>query len=182
MRYGIYPPAYMKTGGAPIYNARKDKLTTPFWKDMITSSRCFVVISAFSEWVNVSDYVKSGYATIDEIQDYFEGELEAKKTKASEKGKKYTLSKTDKTPAINRKIMPTFKLKESMEVIAPAVYNKSDNKPFYGFAIITDTPYKEVLNSGHNRSPLLIDKQAADDYLKGASLLKRVDGGLSVYL
>jgi hypothetical protein len=65
MRYGAYPPATVPNPERyTTFNARRDNLTSPFWRPAFLTGHGAVVLSGFFEWVAVSDLLRAGVVTL----------------------------------------------------------------------------------------------------------------------
>jgi putative SOS response-associated peptidase YedK len=71
------------------------------------------------------------------------------------------------------KTLVSFDSNDNEFILAPCLYDhySNGNKSFYSFAIITDEPNKEVLDSGHDRQPIFLKKCNVESWLnpKGQS-------------
>ena len=144
------------------YNARRDNITSKFWSSCFGKHHGFIVLAGFSEWVEVKDLLQAGKISAEEVASKFSSLIEARKNRVLASGKKYTLTKVERTDARFRKIIIDF-APDNEQIFVPVVYNTA--KGIKGFAILTDDPLPEVAAAGHDRTPIMLTKEAIWDWI-----------------
>lgn len=84
MVYGGHPPPHMapaKAKGLTTYNARRDNLDSPFWEHMFLKRHGLVELDTFFEWVAVSDLLKVGRVSLEQVRAHFQAQAEERKRK-----------------------------------------------------------------------------------------------------
>jgi len=185
MRYGAFPPSFVTDPKKyTAYNARRDNLHSNFWKDMVGYNHGVIVIRGFFEWVKVSDLLRSGKVTIDEVTREFERQAESRKRRVTAAGKPYKPTATEKKDPLMRDVIVAFKPTLHEDLVVPVIFSEcsqidSDHEAIkHGFALLTDDPLPEVRAAGHDRSPILLDEKAAVAWLN----IQRSRGGLDEIL
>ena len=80
MRYSAYPPPDIAHPERyTTYNARRDNLKSPFWRDAHMHHHGFVVLSGIFEWVLVKDLIHAGSVTLDRVKEHFARQSLARK-------------------------------------------------------------------------------------------------------
>lgn len=172
MRYGAYPPPHIEgkiAKNLTTYNARRDNLISSFWSEAFTKHHGFVVIKSFYEWVSVRALVKAGVVSIDQVNEAFTKQANARKLKILSAGKKYKPTPTELKHPLERQIIIAFTPEDEQDLLAPVIYSSgvaADEKSDLGFAIVTDDPPFEVRNAGHDRCPVILTPEAIEPWLK----------------
>jgi putative SOS response-associated peptidase YedK len=173
MRYGAYPPA--SVANPKIYttfNARRDNLTSTFWSGAFMRHHGLVVLEAFYEWVAVKDLLAAGVVTLDEVKAEFAKQAEERKAKILASGKKYRPTPTEQKDPRTRQIIIEFAPEDGSELVAPAIFSYAkigdgeSERWDAGFAIVTDDPPLEVSDAGHDRCPVILDREAVERWLR----------------
>lgn len=130
----------IKFGGC--YNARRDALlTVPWWKDALGKRHGLICVRKFFEYVAREDY-RGGVAksaTFIPGGNRQDGSLEVRFTPANEEW-----------------------------LLVPTLWDEwraKDGRITYSTAIITDLPLKEVSMTGHDRTPIFLTENAAEEWL-----------------
>ncbi len=176
MRYGVFLPesihAWWKTKGKgkpTNYNARRDNLHSKYWDTAFQRNHGFAIIDGFYENVAVRDLVQAKVVTLAEINAEFERRARARQERYRFSKKKYTPTKTEQKPTLDRTIEIYFEPGSDAELIVPVIINTETdlNKyPMKGFAFVTDAPLPEVAAAGHDRSPVFLNDKDIFDWLQ----------------
>jgi putative SOS response-associated peptidase YedK len=158
MRYQAWPADHKEDPRKlSLYNARLDNLKSKFWSSMFCHHHGFAVLTAFYEWVEVRDLLKTGRITLRDVESLFLVQSKEKAERAAAEGKKYSPTPTEKKPALQRKVIIEFKPTQSVDMLVPVIFAIA-NSPHAGelksFAIITTEPPSEVSQAGHDRCPV----------------------------
>lgn len=189
MRYGVYlPPAVhawwarrveegkrhgKKLGTKPTnYNARRNNLASTYWDTAFMHHHGFVVMDGFYENVMVRDLIGAGVITLAHVTAYFAAKSRERMKACLAKGKKYTPTRTEQIPAIERSIEIFFQPHQPQPLLVPVIWNatvRDDGFHDKGFALVTDEPLPEVAAAGHDRTPIFLRPEDAMDWVQPAS-------------
>lgn len=164
MRYGIFPPPQLSHDRTfeAVFNARKDNLTSPFWKESFGHHHGLMVIESFFEWVAVKDLLKANVVSLTEVKAEFSKQMEERRARVLAKGKAFKPTPTELKDPHLRQIMIEFHPQDGQDLVVPLLCNERIVVPefpnFYdiGCAMITDDPPEEVRLAGHGRCPLIL--------------------------
>jgi putative SOS response-associated peptidase YedK len=176
MRYGAWPsPDIDDPGRYSTYNARAEKLASPFWLGCPELATGVVKVKAFLEWVLVADLLKDKKVRLAEVEEIFAAKAAARKKSAEDSGKKFRPSESEKKPAKERKVTILIAPDHAEELYVPVLVSRHaparDFKgPRGGFAIITGPAPAEITKAGHDRCPLHLTHEAALEWLKAKPL------------
>lgn len=171
MRYSVFPPPHLagQRKFDAVFNARRDNLTSPFWKDAFMRNHGFVAVKAFYEWVAVSDLLKADVVTIEQVKEEFEKQTSERKVKVESAGKRYKPTATELKDPTLRQVIIEFRPQEDMEpMLVPVVFTEQvqkDGTVLRGFAIVTDEPPPEVSAAGHDRCPVFLQSDRLNEWL-----------------
>lgn len=168
MRYSAFPPLYLaaeQTKGLTTYNARLESLGRRFWSESFMHCHGIVAIRGFYEWVMVSDLIKGGVVTLDQIHEELANQVANRRKRLAEQGKKYVLTKNDRVEATSRKVIIRFQPENHHDLIVPVIFSHHQESGMMGFAIITTEPSAEIMAAGHDRMPCTIDKTEVERWL-----------------
>jgi putative SOS response-associated peptidase YedK len=169
MRYGAYPPPSIKNAAKyTTFNARRDNLTSDFWSGAFMKHHGYVVLEAFFEWVAVKDLLKAGVVKLPDVEKEFAKQAKEREAKIKAAGKKYKPTPTELKPARDRQIIIQFTPANAQKLLAPVIFSTKKLDDGYldaGFALITDEPNPEVRAAGHDRSPIILESSAINDWL-----------------
>ena len=176
MYYSAYPPSYMSDTQAKqltTFNARRESLSKRFWSEAIGVNHGLIVLKGFYEWVAVKNLVKAGVASIDDVIEEFQRQSDQRKKKWMQSGKnieEYKPSKTELTNPMFRQIIIEFKVKSNHDLLVPVIFtsNHENSNDLNGFAIITDNPNPEIAATGHDRMPINLVFNNAEEWLQAA--------------
>jgi putative SOS response-associated peptidase YedK len=168
MRFGAFPPASLpKNTYYTTYNARRDNLTSRFWSESFCHSHGIIGIESFFEWVNVADLLKDSRISLEQVEEVFRRQTEARKKKVLEAKKKYSPTPTELKDPRERKIIIKFVPEPLGTLFLPTINSKNfENSQEEGFAIITDEPPADVSNAGHDRCPIVLSANFAVEWLQ----------------
>lgn len=177
MYYGAHPPARIspvRAKSLTTYNARCDNLESPFWEHAFLKQHGLAWLDGFFEWVAVPDLLKAGVVTVDQVRAHFEAQALERKVKLEAQGKKHKLTKTELTDPRFRKIIIQFQPAEQALMLAPVLITQvtKDGKMERRFAIITDDPPPEIAEAGHDRCPIMLTADGAEQWLSDASKVR----------
>lgn len=167
MRYGAYPPPGISDKAYTTFNARRDNLTSPFWKFAFKKHHGFVVLKAFYEWVSVQDLLRAKVVKLADIEAEFTRMAAERKAKVEAAGKKYKPTPTELKDPRFRQIIIEFRPEDGKEYAVPVIFShrKVEGIDDWGFAIITDEPPPFVSDAGHDRCPVFLDRAYLDQWL-----------------
>lgn len=169
MRYGAYPPPTIAAGHKyTTFNARRDNLTSPFWSGAFLKHHGFVVLEAFYEWVAVEDLLAAGVVTLGQVTSEFARQAAERKAKILAQGKKYKPTPTEQLDPRQRRIVIAFRPEDGRDLVVPVIFSDqrlADGRMDHGFAIITDEPPPEVRDAGHDRCPVILEPEAAQEWM-----------------
>jgi hypothetical protein len=162
MRFSALPPTNDKVKHRTTYNARRDSLKSSFWSPMLKKNRGLLVIESFREWVPVAGLLEGGIITLDDVRAQFQKEQDEYRAKAEAAGKKYKPSKAQLTDPRFRQIKIDFNPTPQMDLLVPVIFNwrEVDGEWLPAFAMVTDEPIPFVKDAGHDRSPVLLSRDA----------------------
>ena len=170
MRYQMWPSSFQEDPQKlSLYNARLDRLQSPFWGGMWMSHHGFIPIEAFFEWVRVSDVLQAGQVQEQEIKMYFERKTTERKKKIESSGRPYRLTKAEKTPFAERKLIISFTPDERREaLLVPVLWTEHrlpDGVILRSFAVVTKEAPPEVALAGHHRCPVILGETQMKNFL-----------------
>lgn len=168
MRYSAFPPGYVREKSAlSTFNARRDNLRSPFWKECFGRGHGVILLAGFFEWVAVSDLLGAGRVTLAQVVAEFERQKEERRRKLEAAGKAYKPTKTELTDPRFRKTVIQFTAEADHDLVAPVIFNEGvlEGERVKGFAIVTDEPFPEVAAAGHDRSPILLPDSVWPEWL-----------------
>ena len=161
MRYGVHLP------NQP-YNARRENLSSPFWRSHARHRRGIVAVDGFYEQVPVRELIKAGTVSLDKVREEFASLSEKRRAKVESQGKKHQPTATELKDPLDRNIEVLFRPSSRETLWIPVVfdYAKVDGKWCAGFAIVTDRPPSEVEATGHSRCPSSLSESEAAEWLQ----------------
>lgn len=170
MRYQMWPSGFQEDPQKlSLYNARLDRLQSPFWGPMWMSHHGFILIEAFFEWVRVSDLLQAGKVSEQEIKVYFESKTLERKKKIELSGRPYRLTKAEKTPFEERKLIISFTPERRGEALLVPVlwaeHRLPDGVILRSFAVVTKEAPPEVARAGHHRCPVILEETQMEYFL-----------------
>lgn len=164
MRYGAYPPENIfNPKKYTSFNARRDNLTSSFWSNAFLRHHGFIVLQGFYEWVAVKDLLKAGVVTLDDVKAEFARQSEERKAKILVQGKKYKPTPTELKDPLDRQIIIEFKPTADADLLVPVIFSEKkldSGEVDKGFAIVTDEPLPDILEAGHDRSPVILNEES----------------------
>ena len=174
MKYSVEPPDFINDSRRyTSYNARRDNLSSPFWSECFRKHHGLVLLKVFFEWVAVKDLVKAGHVTLAAVKQEFDRQKDMRRDRLKAAGKPYRPTKAELTNPLFRKVVIEFKTAGGADLLTPVVYSRREGPtghPHMGFAIVTDEPPPEVERAGHDRCPVFLKPEAAEQWLRGAAL------------
>lgn len=176
MRYSAFPPSFIADPSRyTTYNARRDNLGSPFWKEMTGVHHGLLVVTAFYEWVKVADLLRAGVVNIEAVKADFARQSENRKAKVLASGKPYKPTPTELKDPRFRDIVICFQAgDQETHLVVPVIFSYGElavgtQIPLKtaGFALITDDPPAEVRKAGHDRCPISLPESAWQMWLAG---------------
>lgn len=171
MRYGAYPPTGLPHAQKyTAFNARRDNLTSPFWREAFQQHHGIVILRRFYEWVAVADLLAAGVISLDAVKKEFARQAAERREKIAASGKPYKPTPTERKDPRDRQIIIEFRPEDGQDLLVPAIFStnpegRADAVDRFGFAIITDDPPLEISAAGHDRCPVILTANALDDWL-----------------
>lgn len=169
MRYSVYPPDFFKSSRKyTSYNARRDNLQSPFWADSFSQHHGLIILKGFYEWVEVRDLINARLAALEALKAEFERQSTERKRRLEAQGKKYRPTPAEKKDLLDRRTIIEFHDRSGRDLLVPVIFSSiklDDGSADFGFAIVTDDPPPEVIEAGHDRCPVILDFNYADDWL-----------------
>jgi putative SOS response-associated peptidase YedK len=175
MRYGTFPEMDPKVARKyTSYNVRSDNIESPFWSNAFLKFHGFLVIEKFFEWVEVKDLIKAGIVSLEDVKSEFDRQIDLRRQKATAESLPFKFSPSEKKPPIERKIVIEFYPVDEDSLIVPIIANmeKFGNVLKQGFAIVTTSPSADILQAGHDRSPIFIPENLLNSWLVDESSRK----------
>ncbi len=169
MRYQAWPSGHAEDPQRlSLYNARRDNLHSPFWRDLFLKHHGFVVVEKFFEWVQVRDLLRAEQVNIETIKDEFARQSEERRNRILAAGKRYSQTPTEKLDPLQRKVIIEFTPESDEPMLVPVIFAERempDGQIFRSFAVVTDDPPPEVLAAGHDRCPICLSSEQLADFL-----------------
>lgn len=170
MRYQLWPPNQTNDPQRlSLYNARLDRLQTPFWRPLFMARHGLIVIDCFYEWVKVGDLLKAGQISDAEIRSLLERKTLERKEKIDRSGKRYRLTQAEKLPFEERKVIISFSPSaDGQTLLVPVLWAErqvNSGVKLRSFAVITKDPPAEVAAAGHHRCPVILSDAEAAHFL-----------------
>lgn len=162
--YSVWLPEGMDPYKYTSYNVRKDNITSRFWAECFGVHHGFIVLSGFSEWVEVKDLLRANLVTLNEVVARFDAMISTRKERVLASGKKYSLTKVEKSDPHFRKIIIDFELPDEEPIFVPVIFNIRNG--IRGFAMVTDDPLPEVEEAGHDRTPIMLTPEAINEWVR----------------
>jgi putative SOS response-associated peptidase YedK len=166
MRYGAFAPEHiLNPSQYTTYNARSDNLRSPFWSGAFMQHHGFVVLERFYEWVAVKDLLTAGVVSLAQIEAELRRHSEERKAKILAQGKKWKATPTEQKPVAERLVIIEFRPKDASDLIAPVIFSYDSTSDDAGFAIVTAEPPVEIEEAGHDRCPVVLDREVVSRWL-----------------
>ncbi len=175
MRYGAYPPPTIAHPERyTTFNARRDNLSSPFWRPAFLQNHGAVILRAFYEWVAVPDLLAAGVVTLADVRAAFARQADERRRKLLAAGKKAKPTPTELKDPLERRIIIEFRPLDGEDLLVPTIFSPNpfvgpDAADAFGFAIVTDDPPPEISLAGHDRCPVVLPAEALAAWLSPAN-------------